>query len=471
MHPAAGHRARPRHLVPAVLAVGLLAAAGCARYEPQPVDPTLMAELWAEIDAAGIEASIEAYGAAARPTGFDLDDGIDLAEAEAIALFYNPSLRVTRLRAGIPAAGREHAGAWEDPELGIDGGYILDDVEEPWILGAGISITIPLSGRPAVRKRLAAAELGAAEAAALGAEWALLGELRRAWAARAAIDARRELLTAIASELRALVEAAPRFRAARAMTVVDERLLQLEFSRAAGQLRAADTEAERRRLTILSLLGLHPESELPPLVITSPTIPTPPTAAPPLEHPQLRIALAAYAVAERQLELEVRRQYPDLSIGLGGGTEDGEPRVLFGLGLLPIPVWNANKRGIAEARAGRATAAAEVELALQELVQRRAATAARLAAAEDRLAFLQDELVPLIDAQRRDARRLTALGQLDLSLLSDALTASRELRLELLTVRAERDDAALLLAAIDGPHLPVSEPESEPDTEPAGDAP
>jgi outer membrane protein TolC len=68
----------------------------------------------------------------------------------------------------------------------------------------------------------------------------------------------------------------------------------------------------------------------------------------------LEIALrsAEYEAAERRLELEIRRQYPDLGVGPGYGTDQGDRRFLFDVSI-PIPLWNANAGAIAEAEAIR----------------------------------------------------------------------------------------------------------------------
>ena len=124
---------------------------------------------------------------------------------------------------------------------------------------------------------------------------------------------------------------------------------------------------------------------------------------------------------------------------------------MFGLGLLPIPVWNRNREGIARADADRDAASVEIEAIVRDLVQRLAHARTRHEAARTRLAFLEDEVAPLADAQQDDARRLTALGQLDLFLLVDALAEARRVRRELLEARALVLDTRLALVSCTGP--------------------
>jgi outer membrane protein TolC len=70
-----------------------------------------------------------------------------------------------------------------------------------------------------------------------------------------------------------------------------------------------------------------------------------------------------YAVTEANLQLEVARQYPDLQLNPGYDFDEGHHKFTFGPAL-PIPVWNRNRGGIAEADAKRAEVEARF-LALQ----------------------------------------------------------------------------------------------------------
>ena len=50
---------------------------------------------------------------------YDPSDGLELEEAELVALVFNPDLRIERLRVERAAAVAGHAGRWNDPQLGI----------------------------------------------------------------------------------------------------------------------------------------------------------------------------------------------------------------------------------------------------------------------------------------------------------------------------------------------------------------
>lgn len=440
-----------------LLALGSVVLCGCATYEPQPLDTAAIEARWRSHDETGAVAAIqELVGPGTTPAGFDLRDGITLREAEAVALFFNPQLRQLRQQANIPVSGARFAGEWQDPELGIDGGFILSNVAHPLILGGTLSITIPLSGRPALTQRLAEAKSSLAAATVLGAEWAMLKELRDEWTAHAAHAAEIRLLEESIADLVPLTEASARFKAAQAMTVLEERLLLLQSATAEERRLAAAAQRDLHRLRIVALLGLHPAhpwtltTEFPQLDETALRGAATNTAQA-ASHPALQTAMAAYAVAERAVELEIRRQYPDLQVGLGAGGEDGESRLLFGAGLLPIPVWNRNRAGIATSRAERTAAAVAVEAALQTRTHRVFAARTQHAGALRQLRFLEETVAPLADAQLKDARESLTLGSPNLLLLADAVEKSLTSRRSLVAARAAVVHAAIELYAATGP--------------------
>lgn len=176
------------------------------------------------------------------------------------------------------------------------------------------------------------------------------------------------------------------------------------------------------------------------------------------------IAAAEYEAAEKTLELEVRKQYPDLHIGPGYGREDGQDQVLLGLSI-PIPILNANRQRIAEARAQRELAQVGFEATLEQTFAALRAAEVRLVAASRRRQTLETEIVPLVDAQYTDARQVARLGEVNTLVLLESLTRQQEAKVGL--VEAARDEA---LAAIDLDELigpPSSPPTSTPSSTPA----
>jgi outer membrane protein TolC len=166
--------------------------------------------------------------------------------------------------------------------------------------------------------------------------------------------------------------------------------------------------------------------------------------------PAMLVATAEYEASERALELEVRKQYPDLHLGPGVGREDGRDQVTLGLSL-PLPVLNANRRGIAEARAGREVARASAEATLEQLLAGLRAAEERWRAACEHRKTLETEIVPLVDAQYADAREVARLGEVNTLVLLESLSRQQEAKMSLIGARQAESLAEIDIEEIFGP--------------------
>lgn len=433
----------------ALIVLGLVA---CGGPRPQPPDVRALLDDWQGLDATAVDARIRAANVDLSATPlFALDDGIVLAEAEIVALVLNPALRLTRAQAGVSAAALPSAGRWDDPEIDLNIERILADVDEPWILGAGIGFTIPLSGRPGAKARLAAAEYQAAEAAVLGAEWALRMEVRRAWYRLARERQRLDLLDAAIEDLASLRAGVAILARAGLADALDLGALDLEILSRKDERLIAAGEAHEALHDCLALLGLHEDQPWP---LRTDTLGDPPTVeddAAVDAHPLLRQALAGHAIAAQRLDLARRGRIPDLSLSLGGGVEDGDPRLGFGLGLIPLPVWNRNAGDIATSEAGIAVAEAVINAALIDLTHRQRHAVEEERQAQRRLDLIDGEIAPLADRQREAARALLADGQGDPLRFVDAVLAAHRVRLDRLDARADLWQARIDRRAWNGP--------------------
>ncbi|HEX8876505.1 MAG TPA: TolC family protein [Phycisphaerales bacterium] len=452
---------RPIRAAALALSIGL---AGCQSYQPRPLDLPAHADafLARTPDSQEVREFAQSLAAGVSQVTFDPSDGLTCPEAEVIALVYNADLRLARLRAGITRASADHAGLWEDPTLGVDLTRILQSTPEPWKLFSTLGLTIPVSGRLAIEQQRADAQHAAELARLALREWAVRMSVRRAWREWSALDAQlaagRDFLTRV-DQVLAVVN---KMEQAGEIARTEARLFRIEKATRASDLALLASSAARAELELRRLMGLAPNAPLrfhpqlhPQL---QPHLAAPPPAAT-LEHTSLaiQVATAEYRAAERTLELEVRKQYPDLHLSPGYGREDAQDQVLLGLSL-PLPILNANRRAIAEARAQRELARGAAETTLEQTVAAVRATELRLAAAETHRRTLENEIVPLVDAQYDDARQVARLGEVNTLVLLESLKRQHEAKLAL--VAAARDEA---LAAVDldelrGPPLSPTTP-------------
>ncbi len=389
-------------------------------------------------------AGVRAYAAdldrlnAGKRAPFDASDGITLAEAEAVALLFNQSVRVARLRARVPVLGAKHAGLPEDPRVELDLLRILESVSSPWILASGVKFTVPLAGRLEGERALALADADAAVRAAHVAEWDLVVEVRDEWSKWSAMHERAALLEEHLRSVDEVHDIAKAQGQARQISVPQVRVLELESVTRTGELESLRRETQEQVLVLRALLGLTPYAE----VLLVPELALDPQQTDrvedelALQRESLGLALSRseFVRADRNLRHEVSKRYPDTELGPLLESEEGIARLGAGVGFT-VPLWNQNRRAIVEACATREAAQAAYGARHQELVARLARARSDIDNQALRHAWLTERLAPLADQQLADVRRLGELGDMDVLMLRDALTSVLEAKLQLLAVR------------------------------------
>jgi CRISPR system Cascade subunit CasA len=306
-----------------------------------------------------------------------------------------------------------------------------------------VGITIPISGRLEIEKQRAGVEHAAELARVAQREWSVRIAVRRAWSEWSALDAQLAATREFLSRVDQILVVVDKMEQAGEMARTEARLFRIEKATKASDLATLESRAREAELRLRQLMGMSPDA---PLRFQAAGIgPTRASTtanadAAELERrsPAMLVAAAEYEAAEKALELEVRKQYPDLHIGPGYGNEDGQNQVLLGLSV-PIPILNANRQGIAEARARRELAQAGAETTLEQTIAAMRAAEVRLAAATRRRQTLETEVVPLVDAQYSDARQVARLGEVNTLVLLESLTRQQEAKIGL--VEAARDEA------------------------------
>ena len=122
-----------------------------------------------------------------------------------------------------------------------------------------------------------------------------------------------------------------------------------------------------------------------------------------MKHPRVQEKILRLNGSEAKLKAEIRRQYPDLKIGPAFSQEDGDNRAGLALGI-DLPLWNRNRKGIAEAEGARDAARLDAIEVWRDLV--REASAARA-----QLANLLDH-PPAPGSDREQAENLADAGEL-----------------------------------------------------------
>jgi outer membrane protein, heavy metal efflux system len=442
---------------------GLLLAmtAGCQRYERRPLDLEAHRAAWAQRDPAGQEIAAFAQrfsnGRADDAKPFDPLDGLSLAEAEVVALVFNPELRMARLRVSVAKASAQFAGLWEDPVFDLDVLRIVESVPEPWILATSLGFTIPLSGRLEAEKAKANAEFQAEIARAAQREWEIVNELRRAWTEWSATMLQAEVAAELENRLALIVSTTDRLEQVGELPLIESRLFQIEASNRASEARELSGQASQLELQIKAILGLRPESPVTLAISLDADANESESVEAELEQrsASLKVVRAEYEVAEQNLRTEIRKQYPDLTIGPAYENEEDQSRIGIG-GSFPIPLLNRNRQGIAEAEAERELARAsyetQYEQAIHELAQARGELAYRRQLRED----FEVRVIPLVEAQVENARRMLELGEVDTLVQLESLIRLSEAKLRIVEIRLGEALAANRVTAIAGPRWDIT---------------
>lgn len=420
-----------------------VALAGCQSYEQQPLDPATHRAAWhgrTPTDPGVTDFARWLQRSGASDAGpYDPSDGIDAGEAELIALVYNPDLRLERLRAGVAAAMADHAGRWDDPRLGVDLLRITENVPDPWIFSTGLAITLPISGRLEAEQARADAAYRAELFAVAEQEWRVRHEVRRAWLEWSAMKLRAEQQARLIERIGGLIEATQKLADAGELPPTEAGLFVLERAQRRHELRRMRGRVEVSEQRLRALMGLSPKAALSltaGLDVVMPSEADRDGRVSVDHHPSLAQREQAYAVAEEKLRREVRKQYPDLTIGPVAGEEEGQSRIGLSGGV-PLSILNANKQGIAEAKAERELARAAYETAYEQLVGSLAQARANASALRAERELIAEELAPLVDRQVADARRLLELGEGGALVLLESLVRAHRARLQLIDVRLD----------------------------------
>lgn len=321
-----------------------------------------------------------------------------------------------------------------------------------------IGITVPLSGRLEVEKQRAGAEHAVELVRVAQSEWRTSIELRRAWCHWSSAAAGAEASAEVLEQVETLLGPIQALSDAGEMSRIEARLFGMDRLFRRAELEQSRAEAAEGELRIKSLMGLSPDAPLrlePALRVGGAAASDASGRDHPLEQaPMVVMAQAEYEVAERSLELEVRRQYPDLTIGPGYGNETGQDQFLLNLAV-PLPVLNANRRAIAEASAARELARVGVEAAIERVEAELAQARLTLRSVSARRASLERELLPMVESQLADVRGVAKLGEVDTPVMLESFRRRHDALLALVAARRDEALAHIRIDELLGPGQPA----------------
>ena len=391
-------------------------------------------------------------------------DGLELCEAQRLALLLNLRLQAGFAELGVDRAAFAQAGLLENPSLGLaflwpsGGGQtrygfdLLQSVSSLWELEARQGQAQALLDQRILELSRFAGELVAETKAAFF----------DALAAEATLEAARQ----DAEAAQRLGQLAQRRAALGEIDRLDAGLSRAEAQAAALQAERAALELALARQRLAAQLSLGAGLGELRLIEPSPAPPEDldgsgrPLGLESVRRLDLAALEASIAAARADLDLErQRRRRPQTQAGLSGERPERGSAMTFLTGLagsIRLPIFDQNLAQVARAQARleslekqRAALAAEIELELSAARQRRAA-------AEQAVREIESGLLSSASENRALAERLFELGERDLAARLEAQRTWLRARRLLIEARLERGRSELALeralgASLDAP--------------------
>ncbi len=343
--------------------------AGCARFRAEPISA---AENATALEERGLDnprlLKFIAIGLAPDRASVT-PDRWDLSTLTLAALYYHPDLDVARAKVAGAQAGTVTASQRPNPTLSFqDLSYNATiATPSPWAIAPVINFLIETAGKREYRTAAAQHMTEAARRDLATAAWAVRGGVRAAlldlWAARRRLALMQRRLE-LQGQLVGFLERQFAAGEASALDLSRERVRRNQIELTVRDIEGQEAESRARLATAIGISN-HALDEInvsfdafdqalgnTPL----PQIRTLRRQAL-LGRSDVQGLLEEYAAAESALQLQIARQYPDVTLSPGYGYDAGSDVYLL-LPAAELPIFNQNQGPIAEAEARREGVAA-----------------------------------------------------------------------------------------------------------------
>jgi len=357
------------------LVLSSIMGSSCVSFTPRPIDPEKSAAAFDSrtLDDRELKTFLDA-NRSSPTTAWPLSTW-DFESLTLVAFYFHPALELARAEWRSASAAIETAGARPNPSVGVTPGYSFNSAAgvSPWLPILSFDIPIETAGKRDLRMERARALSDAARLRIAAAAWRVRSNVRGALIKLTESEGHAGKLSELAHlqhELADRLDARYRAGMISSFELLNARLglQQTELDAAEAQrlrsedlVRLADsiglpaTALAGRRFELGARAPL--ESELTSAAIRQTAL---------TSRTDILAALAEYVAAERALELEIAKQYPDVHLGTGYQFDQGEHKWSLGL-TIELPLLNRNEGAINEAKARRLESATRFE-ALQAQV-------------------------------------------------------------------------------------------------------
>jgi len=380
------------------LALAMALSGGCQHYVDEPLDAGKTAAQLLDRSLANPDLRAFLQQNAGRDFAEWPVKSWDFETLNWVALYYNPSLQVARAQWAQARGGILTGAERPNPTLSVAPGYDFNPSPgtiSPWLPMVTLDLPLETAGKREKRIQQAQWLAEAAKQNVFVSAWQVRADLRQAlidWDAagkranitREQVASQQRVLGLLQQRLDAGAIAADELSTTR-LALVKAQSDAGNAARAQGVARARIAEVLGVPLSALegvdfSTAGVASGKNFSAAELFAARAVSLQTRA------DILAALANYQASQSALQLEIAKQYPDIHLGPGYQYDTGDSKWSLSIGA-DLPIFNQNEGPIEEARAARATAAAQV-LALQahiiaQIDSAAAANAVAVGAVED----------------------------------------------------------------------------------------
>jgi outer membrane protein, heavy metal efflux system len=337
------------------------------------------------------------------------------------ALYFNPSIETARARLAEADAAIVTSGARPNPTVSIAPG-----IPSPYLFNLDLAVPIETAGKRGHRIQSARSLDQAAQFDLADIAWKVRSGVRAALLNYLLASRNLDLLRSEEEFRREQVGLLERRLAVGEIPRPEVDLARIELSRAHLAIATDEGQVSETKAALADSIGV-PVAALQEIDFSWTDLDSPPSAeslSPAviqreavLNRLDVRRALALYAAAEADLQLEISKQYPDVQIGPGYTYEEHNNFFTVGLSTT-LPIFSRNQGPIAEAEARRKEAAASFLAKQVQVVGESERAFALYTAALKELTEADQTFRTLQDGQLQMMQQAVQLGEEDRLTLS-----------------------------------------------------
>ena len=349
----------------------------------------------------------------------------------------NPDLAAARIRIREARARADQSGRRSNPELQVSVEHNRDYNEGRVELG--LSQRFPVTDRLRREKSLTQAQVAIAENEVRVAEFDLISQARMALIEVLTIRERRGLLEQQTKVTNELAESIGQAAAKGEASPLDAGQARIETLRVVTESRQLDAKETLALAPLKILLGMNPSQKLavgcklPPVTLV--------TGGATIRRPDLETARLEIESAAQEIGIEETKRYDDIEAGIMVALDRTEDRPygretegMFGFQMkIPLPFWNKNEGGIAEAAARHERKTLEHRALKRTISLQAASTSDEMREWAALIEEISNKLLPVAEEQSTTTETAWRNGQTTLQ----SVLKAREQRLQLAVSRID----------------------------------